>query len=49
MDELRLHLAVLVRAVVAKGVLTREEVRALVEAVDAEDGTLDGRHEGPVM
>jgi hypothetical protein len=34
---------------VAKGVLTREEVRALVEAVDAEDGTVDGRHGGPVM
>ena len=47
-DELRLYLAVLVRAIVAKGVLSEAELRALVEMVDAEDGAADGSFQGPV-
>ena len=47
-DELRLYLAALVRLVVARGVITEEELRALVAAVDAEDGAADGRHGGKV-
>ena len=33
-DDLRLYVAVLVRMLVAKGIVTREELEALVEAVD---------------
>ena len=47
-DELRLYVAVLVRMLVAKNVVTREELEALVAAVDGEDGVADGRHSGPV-
>ena len=47
-DELRLYLAALVRLVVARGVVTEGELRALVESVDAEDGAADGRHDGKV-
>lgn len=46
--ELRLYVAVLVRMLVAKNVVTREELEALVAAVDGEDGRIDGRHSGPV-
>ncbi len=45
-DELRLYIAALVRILVNKRVVTAEELREVVEAIDAEDGTPDGRYEG---
>lgn len=37
------------RLLVEKGVMTREEVLATMEAVDRQDGTLDGRYDGPMQ
>lgn len=42
-DELKLFVAALLRTLVAKGVATQEEVVALVESIDAEDGVVDGK------
>jgi hypothetical protein len=47
-DELRLYLAALVRLLTAKGLVSREEIRQVVNTVDAEDGTRDGRYRGDV-
>lgn len=47
-DELRLYLATVVRLLISKGVFSREEMRKVVDAIDAEDGTRDGRYQGNV-
>ena len=46
--ELKLYLAALMRLLLKKGAITREELQAVVEAVDAEDGTVDGGFTGKV-
>jgi hypothetical protein len=48
-DELRLYLASLVRYLGSKGILRRDEFAALVETVDAEDGSADGGYEGEIV
>ena len=47
-EELKLYLVSLMRLLVSKGVVSREEVQRMVEAVDAEDGHKDGRYGGDV-
>jgi hypothetical protein len=47
-NELKLYLAAVIRLLVAKNVITAEEITKLVQAVDVEDGTADGRMDGPV-
>ncbi len=47
-DELRLYLAAVVQLLVSKGVISRDELRRVVDAVDAEDGEKDGRYNGPL-
>jgi len=42
-DELKLYLAALIRHLVNKSLATTDEVIELVEAIDREDGTPDGR------
>ena len=47
--ELKLYLVSVIRLLTAKGTLSRDELKAMVEAVDAEDGSLDGKYEGSVI
>ena len=47
-EELKLYLVSLMRLLISKGVVSREEVGRMVEAVDAEDGNKDGRYAGDV-
>ena len=47
-DELRLYLAAVVRLLISKGVVSREEMKQVVDAVDAEDGVRDGKYKGKV-
>ena len=47
-DELRLYLFAVVRLLVAKNVVTMDDVRQVVAAVDAEDGSADGKYTGPL-
>jgi hypothetical protein len=42
-SELKLYLAAVVRLLTAKGVISRDEVLATVDAIDDQDGTRDGR------
>ncbi len=47
--ELRLYLAALVRYLGRKGILSQSDFRAIVEAVDREDGQADGSYKGKIM
>jgi len=48
-DEMKLYLAALVRYLAAKGQIDLKEFAKLVDEVDAEDGTADGRYQGDVV
>ena len=48
-SELKLYLASIVRLLVSRGDISIEELKAMVEAVDAEDGTADGRFTGEIV
>lgn len=48
-NELKLYLAAAFRLLIDKQIVTREELEALVCAVDCEDGAEDGRCRGPVF
>jgi hypothetical protein len=45
-DELRLYLAAVIRILVSKGVVTQSEMQQIVDAIDAEDGSVDGTFTG---
>ena len=45
-DEMKLYLAALVRYLASKGQIDLHEFAKLVEEVDAEDGSTDGRYQG---
>jgi hypothetical protein len=45
-DELRLYLAAVIRVLISKRVVTQSEVQQIVDAIDAEDGTVDGKFTG---
>lgn len=47
-EELKLYLVSLMRLLISKGVLSREEIQRVVEAVDAEDGRKDGQYGGDI-
>jgi hypothetical protein len=47
--ELRLYVATLFRALVVKGIISREDLTKLVEETDAEDGKRDNAHSGKVL
>lgn len=42
-DELKLYLSAIIRLLTAKKVLAPEELKKMVDAVDAEDGAMDGK------
>ncbi len=48
-DELRLYLAALIRHLTAKGVVNAIDLRGIVQAIDAEDGQVDGSYEGEIL
>jgi len=47
-DELKLYLAALIRLLTSSNVISAAEITRLVEAIDAEDGSIDGRTTGPI-
>lgn len=47
--ELKLYVAGLVRLLIRKGSLSKEELAAVVKAIDAEDGDVDGQFAGKVV
>jgi len=46
--ELKLYLASVVRLLTNKGAISRDELKTMVEAIDAEDGRTDGRRDGEI-
>lgn len=48
-DELRLYLTAVVRLLVSKGALSQDELIAMVNAVDSDDGLPDGRYSGNIV
>ena len=47
--ELKLYLASIVRLLVQRGTLSREEIEAMVAVIDQEDGRIDGGHTGEIL
>jgi len=47
--ELKLYIAALVRLLTSKGTISSEELRKIVEAIDAEDGISDGKYSGDIV
>ena len=45
-DELRLYVAAITRLLISKGIVSREEMRRIVDALDAQDGKRDGKYKG---
>ena len=48
-DELKLYIASIIRLLTNKGMLTAEEIKKMVDIIDAEDGAMDGKVRGDVM
>ncbi len=48
-DELRLYLTAVIQLLVSKGTIAQEELVAIVNAVDSEDGLPDGRYSGNIV
>ena len=48
-DELRLHLAALIRYLGNAGALDKDAFGTLVDGIDSEDGTADGTFEGTLV
>jgi len=48
-DHLKLYLASMIRLLINKGVLAREEVEKMVDVIDAEDGAMDGKVRGDIL
>jgi len=44
---LKLYLASSIRLLIKKGLVTTDEIRKMVEAVDGEDGIADGKYDRP--
>ncbi|MCA9264683.1 MAG: hypothetical protein KDA60_12570 [Planctomycetales bacterium] len=47
--ELKLYLTATLRLLLAKGVVSRDEIEAVVREVDGSDGEVDGQYHGPVV
>jgi len=48
-DELKLYLAAVIRLLMVKKVASTDEIKAVVAAVDREDGSADQRYSGPML
>ncbi len=47
--ELKLYLASLIRLLSTKGSISKDELQAMVTAVDVEDGTANGKYDGEMV
>lgn len=48
-NEIKLYLAAVVRLLLAKNLVTVDEIRRIVDALDREDDKADGVYSGPVV
>ena len=47
--KLKLYLAAVIRLLVSKGAISKEEVARFIEVIDAEDGVVDGEFTGDIL
>jgi hypothetical protein len=47
--ELKLYLASVVRLLASKGTISTDELRTMVDVLDAEDGSSDGVYDGDIV
>ena len=48
-NQLKLYLAALIRLLISKQVLTKEEIQGMVDIIDAEDGAIDNKTRGKIV
>ena len=48
-DHLKLYLAAITRLLIRKGILNTDEIKKMVDIIDAEDGAMDGKARGEVL
>ena len=47
-DELKLYIAALVKILITKGVATSDEIKQMVQIIDSQDGSQDGKLTGDI-
>ena len=47
--QMKLYLASLIRILLKKGSITQDELEAIVDSIDAEDGEVDGMYQGDII
>lgn len=47
--ELKLYLAATLRLLMEKGVVSREDIQAMLNRVDQQDGKTDRKYSGPII
>lgn len=48
-NELKLYIASLMRLLISKNVLTKEEIQGMVDIIDSEDGAMDRKARGDLI
>ena len=48
-NQLKLYLAAVIRLLISKGLISKEDIQKMVEIIDAEDGAMDGKARGDVL
>lgn len=48
-DHLKLYLAAITRLLISKDILSKDEIKKMVDIIDFEDGAMDGKARGEVL
>ncbi len=48
-NQLKLYIAAMIRLLISKNVLTKDEIRGMVDIIDAEDGAMDNKVRGDLI
>lgn len=48
-NQLKLYLAAVIRLLISKNVLAREDIQKMVDIIDAEDGAMDEKARGDIL
>lgn len=48
-NQLKLYIAAIIRLMISKNVITKDEMKGMVDIIDAEDGAMDGKARGDVL
>ena len=48
-DQLKLYIAALIRLLMCKRILGKDEIQKMVEIIDGEDGALDGKNRNSIL